>query len=197
MTSGTRTLDPILLLILLALLLQPFVYVWLAPGPGKATTMPAPDPRLASAMEDLARALRARPASSPGVAESARTGESPQSTPDAPPAPAPEPSTLEPIATPEDGTPFVPASVQVYPRQTERIEAWVRAQRETKARTGQPDYRLFFHRTSDELLRSLGVPDDVSTGSGAVRWTYKSKESRGRLDLWILDGRVYKCYFNG
>ena len=40
-------------------------------------------------------------------------------------------------------------------------------------------------------------PDDTATGSGGIRWTYKSSESRGRLDLWIFDGRVYRRYFSG
>lgn len=187
-----RDPTPLLLLILIALLVQPFAYAWLSPRPEPATA-PEADPRLASAIQDLSRAVRTgAPAPAPAVPSRlpsavTRDEREGQDTGRA---------ELEPLGDPDRDGSAIPAATRTYPRRAERIESWIRQARATKEREPHDNRLLFFYRTPGELLASFGVPDEAEPVAGGVRWSYRSKVSRGRLDLWFHDGRVHKCYFS-
>ncbi len=184
----------ILLLILLVLLLQPFALALLLPGPAAAPG-PSRDTGLVAAIEELTRAVRLQELvqAAPSAAAAREPGiervHAPTERMEAPAFP-------EPIAMPKDGVTAVPAAAHAFPRNRERIEAWIRNERQRASRDGRENPGLLFHRTTDEILSAFGVPDVAHERNNGVQWVYRSEDGGSQFMLNIHAGRVYHFRFS-
>ena len=184
----------ILLLILLVLRLQPFALALLLPGPAAAPG-PSRDSGLVAAIEDLMRAVRLQ--NSKCAAPTWDADQEPSIARVNTPTERMEATILaEPIAMPRDGVTAVPAAARAFPQNRERIEAWIRHERQRSARNGRENPGLLFHRTTDELLAAFGVPDVAAEQPNSVRWVYESEDGGSQFMLDIHAGRVYRFWFS-
>jgi hypothetical protein len=189
MANDSRATNTLLLIILLAVLLEPLAIAFLLRRE-TASPVPGPDRELADAIRQLSREL-----DRPGI-ESPRVAPSP--TPGTPEAPSESQRAREPSAPfpqPESGVRTIPAAARRYQRKQERVDAWVDHVREAKERGEEDQPNLFFHRTADEILGELGVPDEATDQSAGVRWCYRSSGDRGSLLIDFHRGRVYRFWF--
>ncbi|MHC4471922.1 MAG: hypothetical protein ACYTDY_19050 [Planctomycetota bacterium] len=202
-STSTRTPTTLLVVILLAVLVEPLLIAMILSGeddPGEVRQ----DPRLAGAIEDLCALLRERPeARRPaGATENSSTA-------------APE-AVLERIAraleragpampsmpTPTDVPDVeVPAGEEApresFPELTsvqERVDAVIRQELERTSQRKSLDNTRFLLSSVHEILEKFGSPTTSHVYNGWVRWYYRGVDKR-QFYVDIMDGRVWRFGF--
>jgi hypothetical protein len=180
-----KSSNPLLILVLLAVLLQPVVLVLLLDRTAAPTPSP-PDPELAAAMRELAHAL-----------DRTRSGglhDAPATTTD---RLAPLPATPERPAA-EDPIPAPPRS-EGTPTGGDLVQSWITHWSRLSENGKSLPLNLFFGKTTARVLADFGAPDQAYDNGLGVTWVYyDATEGRSgdSLCLSVFGGQVYRTEVN-
>jgi hypothetical protein len=202
----SRTPTTLLVVILLAVLVEPFLLAMIFAG-GEEPAAARQDPRLAGAIEDLVAALKERRADTRLAPAPAEGGA----------APAPD-AVLERIAKALERRGSGMSEPQILPEGAapagrefgyesirevldddltveEAVDAVVRQEMERASLRKPVDNTRFLYQSMETVLSSFGRPSTVSVYNGWVRWYFQGKEQNRRFYVDIMNGRVVRFGF--